>query len=186
VDIAVMSDERLDTRLDGPSLILEIEGREYRFGELDVDRRAGLQAYLRRAVPHPLDSIKAHLDGFSESAQAVLLENARQDAKKWPPNIDTGAGRTALLADDLGQIEALHVGMSMHHPGATREDAERLYKALDRDARRGQKTIARIYCVMFGRGDPEVEDPVPKSSGPDRTRASIGAGSSAPASNGSG
>jgi hypothetical protein len=191
---------RLDTLDDRPTLFVTIEGRQYGFSELTGEKRADLQAYLRRTTPHPIEAVKPHLDGLSPADRQSLLEGARRAAMDWPPNLDDASGMVALTSRTAGQIEALFVGLTMHHPELTRDDAARIYRALEREAmreamtarRRGEKydetlgTARRIYSVMFGSPDPAVEEPaeLPEGSGPDRGR-SIGASSTAPASNGS-
>jgi hypothetical protein len=191
---------RLDTLDDRPELIATIEGKEYGFGELPIGKRADLQAYLRRTTPHPIDAVKPHLEGLRPEDRQALLENARREARSWPPDLGTPAGMMALTSTTEGQIEVLAAALSVHHPECGREDAVRLYRALEREAAReamaarrrgepydGRGTARRIYSVIFGMGDPEVAEPLPlpEGSGPDRT-ASIGATSTGPATSGSG
>lgn len=190
---------RLDTLDDRPELTVEVDGRRYGFSELTLEKRADLQAYLRRTVPHPVDAIKGHLAGLDPADRQALLESARRDAKSWPPDIGSQAGMMALTSTTDGQVEVLATALSIHHPECTRADAARLYRSLEReadraaaDARRrgesydGQGSARRIYSIIFGLGDPEVQEslPLPEGSGPDRT-ASIGASSTAPVTNGS-
>lgn len=189
---------RLDTLNDHPEIIVTIGGREYSFSRLTIGLKAKLQAYLRRTVPHPIDAIKPYLDGLEAEDRAALLEGARQDAKRWPPDIGTPAGMIALTQADDGTIELLALALSMHHPEMTRSDAERLKNDLERESereamaarRRGQKYDGkglawRIISIIMGKGDPTVEDELPEGSGPDRPQTSIGASSTDSASNGS-
>ena len=196
-----MDAAKLDTFHDHPELIVAVGGREYRFSELTMGKRAELQAYLRRSIPHPLEAVKPHLEGLRPEDRQALLENARKEAAAWPPDIGSVAGMKALTATDAGQVATLAAALSIHHPGATDADAERLYRALAREAmieaqaarRRGEEydgegTARRIYSVIFGMGDPDAREtlPLPEGCGPDRTRGSIGAISTGPANNGSG
>lgn len=189
---------------DRPELAVAIGGREYRFSEVPIGRLADLQDFLRRTLPHPIDAIKPHLDGLAAADRQSLLEAARREGRSWPPQAGTAAGTAALLATEAGQVEALFAGLSVHHAGLSREDAARLYHQLGRDAARAQARAARlhrqacaaarregrpapdppaadedgaarrIFSVIFGMGDPALDDgelPLPEACapGPDRS-----------------
>jgi hypothetical protein len=153
----------LNQHSDRPELTVEIGGVRYDFGEIMIGQRADLEAWIRKNIPHPLDELKGRLEGLPDKVAAAIAENARQEAKDWPPRIGTGAGTAALLSKEEGQVLALHVGLQKFHPGTTAEQAGRLYQQLGRDAvrKRGpnsEGTVKRIFCVMFGMGDPGGND----------------------------
>jgi hypothetical protein len=169
----------LTTLNDRPELTVRVGGAEYHFSELPIGRLADLQDFLRRTVPHPIDALKGHLDGLDPADRQALLSEARREARSWPPAAGTAAGTAALLATEAGQVEALFAGLSVHHPGATRADAGRLYRRLTRDAaaaaararREGRPAdedgdARRIFSVIFGLGDPAADDaavPLPEA-----------------------
>lgn len=159
----------LDGRVE---LAATIGGREYCFSEVPVARLADLDEFLRRAVPHPVQAILPHLKGLPDKDRAVLLENARQEARDWPPRAGTSAGMAALMRSEPGQIEALAAGLSVHHPELSREQVEAIYRRLQRQAVRdaaaarrrgedydGEGLVKRIFSVICGFGDPSLSDP---------------------------
>jgi hypothetical protein len=189
---------RLDTLDDRPELTVRIAGREWSFSELTLEKRADLQAYLRRAVPHPVDAVKGHIDGLTPEERRPFLEAAREAAREWPPDIGRPDGMQALMSTEEGRAELLAAALSLHHPELPREAVGLLYRELNRMTRREEAearrrgepfdggTARRVFMVAMGAGDPAVEEPLPlpEGSGPDRT-ASIGATSIAPATSGS-
>lgn len=156
---------------DRPELSIEIGGSVYHFSEVPLEKLADVQEFLNRTVPHPLQAIRPHLAGLSESDRAVLLRDAREEGKHWPPQAGTAAGMAALMATEPGQVEALFAGLSVHHPALDRRAAERVYRQLRREAGRaavrarrlglkddGEGAVSRIFSVIFGMGDPAVRD----------------------------
>ena len=82
----------LTTLTGSPELTVPIGGRVYAFSELPIDALAKLQAFIRANTPNPLDLVKPHLDGLSTADRQHVLEQARLDAKNWPPQVGTSAG----------------------------------------------------------------------------------------------
>lgn len=157
---------------DRPELTVTIGGRAYHFSEVPIDRLADCQDFLRRTVPHPVQAIRPHLDGLKPEDRQALLENARREARDWPPQAGTSAGMLALCSTEAGQLAALAAGLSVHHPEATPADVRRIYRELQREALReakrrkrdagtggddGEGLVKRIFSVIFGFGDPDLE-----------------------------
>lgn len=167
MDSPIMS--TLTELLDGPELTVEIGGEPYSFSEIPVGILVSLQGWVNKHTPHPLDSLKGHLDGLPEPVALALAEKARQEAKLWPPQIGTAAGAIALLGGTAGQKEALFVGLKIHQPEMTRERSDRIYRQIETNAMQGESLARRIFAVLFGQGDPEREsdDLIPKASGID-------------------
>jgi hypothetical protein len=178
VDITDMREPDLAQLTDHPDLTIAIGGREYRFSELPVAQLGRLQAWVKDSSPHPVDEDRRY-----------LLDQARRDAQRWPPKVGTAEGAAALLGTEPGQIEALAAGLSVHHPELSRADAERVFRALRKDAAKearraqregrkydGEGAARRIFAVLFGLDDDEDDDL--KNFGPNGTAAgSIGASS---------
>jgi hypothetical protein len=159
-----MTEPSLAELLDGPTFTARIGGRDYAFSEVPVSSLLALEAWIRENTPHPIESIKPHLDGLTAAERRRLLEKARQDAKDWPPRIGTQAGAAALLGSgDMGQIETLYHGLLVHHPKATREHARGLYRKLGREVKREVRSgdespiVRKIYAAIFGMLDEEGE-----------------------------
>ena len=126
-----------------------------------------------------MDAIRPYLAGLTPQQQDYLLDQARRDGRDWPPQAGTAAGVVALMGTTAGQVEALAAGLSVHHPELSRADVQRIYRELSResarDARRARKagrrydgegTVKRIFAVMFGMGDPAMDDgeePIPEA-----------------------
>jgi len=192
-----MNEPSLSELLDGPTLTIRIGGQDYRFSEISVTSKMALEEWIKANSPHPIQAIKPHLDGLPPEERRELLENARKDAKDWPPRIGTQAGSKVLMGSgDMGQIEVLYHGLQVRYPNATREHARGLHCWLERALRReiaddpnGESpTIRRIYAAIFGMLD-EQGEPVaglPKGETTAPNVASGGISYSAPVSNGSG
>lgn len=161
----------LDDRVE---LVATIGGRDYRFGEVPVGKLADLDEFLRRTVPHPVQAIQPHLKGLADRDRVTLLENARQEARDWPPRAGTSQGMAALMRSEPGQVEALAAGLSVHHPELSRDDVAKVYRTLQRRAVRdaaaarrrgedydGEGLVRRIFSVICGFGDPASSDEEP-------------------------
>jgi hypothetical protein len=146
---------------------IEIGGRAYGFSELPIESLGRLQQWVKDHVPNPLEVVKPHLDGFSDADRAELLRQARLDAASWPPEVGTARGSQAILGGEAGQREALYEGLLVHQPGTTRREADRIYRelgrAIARSSARGmsqavaERTISRIFAILFGMDDVDVE-----------------------------
>lgn len=169
-----------------PELTVPIGGFVFGFSELPVEKLDELQAFIRRTTPHPLEAVKKHLEGLDLDDRQFLLEQARVDAKNWPPQVGTAAGALALLSSEPGQIEALRVGLTVHQPGTSEAEARRVFKALRKQAAqdaaaakaKGQKysgegTVQRIFACLFGLDDfePEAGESLPKEQALPTTRS---------------
>jgi hypothetical protein len=165
----------LVTALDQPELEISIGGRIYYFSELPLACRARLQSWIQSKTPHPMEAVKAHVEGLDTDDRQYLLNEARKEAQDWPPDIGSPRGKILLLGTDAGQAETLYVGLTVHQPDMTREAAHKLFRALEREAayerRRaksegrepaGENAIQRIYACMFGLILPSDEEGLPK------------------------
>lgn len=168
------TDPTLDRLAGQPELSLEINGRRYHFSELPIESLARLQSWVKDHVPNPLEAVKPLLGGLPAEDRQYLLDQARRDALGWPPVIGTAAGAAALLSTEPGQIEALHVGLAVHQPETTPEEARRIFRVLSKDARKEAKRAKRdgrnydgegsardIFAVLFGLASDD-EDLFPK------------------------
>lgn len=146
--------------LGKPEIKVTIGGSEYQFSELSIDALAELQSWIREHTPHPIESIKGYLDGMQPEDRRYLLDQARIDAKAWPPQIGTPAGSQALLGNQDGQAETLYHGLRVHQPDMTRESARRIYRDLLRS--KNEALVSRIFGVLFGMPDTSEEAPSKK------------------------
>lgn len=169
----------LATLIGLPELSVEIRGRLYQFSELPIDSLARLQAWVKANVPHPLDVVKGHLDGLPDGDRRYLLDQARIDARSWPPVVGTAAGAAALLSTEPGQFEAFFEGLLVHQPATVRNLARSLFRGLRADAAKaaqaaqkegrefdGESTARSIFAVLFGLGshlEADDEGQLPKA-----------------------
>jgi hypothetical protein len=167
---------------DQPELVVTVAGQELRFSELTLEAKGRLQAWLHRNVPNPVEAIKDDLEGINPEIAFRLLNEARKERKNWPPDIESGAGKIALLSTEPGQIEVLWEGLKTQQPDITRPRAYKIFMALKQEsakvARRGkngERKIQEIFAAIFGFSLPdEDEEPAfpkdmalsTKSSGP--------------------
>jgi hypothetical protein len=167
----------LTNLVDLPELTVAIAGQDYHFSELPLGKRALLQAWIAAHVPNPMEQVKAELAGLAAEDRQYLLNEARKERQHWPPDVETARGKIALLSTEPGQVEALVVGLSVHHPEITRGQATKLFKQLERETAaaaraakaagleyNGESTIQRIYATLFGLSLPSDDEglPVPK------------------------
>lgn len=154
--------------VDGiPELRERIGGVDLVFSEISVLGLARLQAWINEHVPHPLEAIRGHLDGLPDAVAADLADRARREATSWPPEVGTPEAAGVLLGSTSGQVAALQEGLLVHHPDATREDADRLYRTLRREVARSkdERRVRRIYATIFGTAtaDDDAEVSAPKN-----------------------
>lgn len=173
----------LSELLDGPVVTEEIGGIKFRFSEVPISAMLAMQGWIRENCPHPLESIRPHLEGMPPAIATELAENARQEARDWPPKVGTGEGAAVLMGSEAGQVIVLMHGLNVHHPGATLDDAWKVYRAMKRSAAKeirksstGESpTIRRIYAAIFGTLDETEDEPangVPKGRAADLARSS--------------
>jgi len=146
---------------DEPELTAEIGGKIYRFSELPIGHLAKLQAWIKANVPDPLVALRERLAGYPDAVAAQVAAETRREAPSWPPMVGTSEAAVALMGTQQGQVYSLWIGLTVHQPASTIEDADRLYRALKR-ARDG-KLVKRIFRTIFGtaageRDEDEDED----------------------------
>lgn len=156
-----------------PTLFIKSNGKEWGFSELSIEKLADIQSWMIKNVPHPITAIKPYLTGLEDQDRRYLLDQARKDAMLWPPDPRTSHGASLLVASEAGQIEALRVGLSVHHANEDigEPEARAIFRALVFEAAKeskrakkagiesdGQATVNRIYAIMFGLPDPATEE----------------------------
>jgi hypothetical protein len=153
---------------DEPEFTTTIGGKTYHFSEIPIGSLAKLQSWIKANVPDPLVTLRERLTGYPESVVAQLTADVRREAPNWPPIVGSSEAAVALMGTQQGQVYSLWVGLLVHQPGATIEDADRLYRALKR--KRNGKLVKRIFRTIFGTSiserdeDDEEESPDPKGA----------------------
>lgn len=152
---------------DAPELHERIGGVDVVFSEIPIEGLARLQAWINMHVSNPLEAIRDELPKLPPAIASELAERARREALDWPPEVGTEEGASRLLGSPTGQVMAFYEGLRVHHPDATVADADRLYRALKREAVKsgGLRRVKRIYATIFGTGtaDADAEAPAPKN-----------------------
>lgn len=145
-----------------PELCVAIGGAEYRFSEFRMEHRARLQAYIRKVVPDPWEHAVSRTRDLPDGVRAPLLEAARKESLRWPPDVTSPEGMAVLLeTNETNQIEVLREGLSIHQPGTTAEAAERVYRAMRREPD-ADRLVRRVFRVLFGQPPDRGEVPLPK------------------------
>lgn len=188
----------LTEHLGKPQLAVKIGDQTYQFSELPIAQRANLQAFIERVTPNPIEAIKPHLVGLDAEDRRYLLNEARKEAKDWPPCLTTQEGRRALLRTEEGQIELLAQALSVHQPEIPADGVRRIYVALEREGNlaaiqaakegrdyKGEGTaMRRIITCALRLASPEDEEGLPrlKAGTGERSNGSTGTHSFAGAS----
>lgn len=173
---------------DEPEFTATIGGKTYCFSELPISSLAKLQAWIKANVPDPLVTLRERLQGYPEPVVAQLTADVRRETPTWPPMVGTSEAAVALMGTQQGQVYSLWVGLLVHQPGTTLEDADRIYRTLKRT--RDGKLVKRIFRTIFGTAvserdeNDEEESPDPKGAAA-LTPASNGNSTSARQSSGS-
>jgi hypothetical protein len=164
---------------DEPEFTTTIGGKTYHFSELPIGHLAKLQAWIKANVPDPLVTLRERLAGYPESVVAQLTADVRRETPTWPPMVGTSEAAVALMGTQQGQVYSLWVGLLVHQPAATIEDADRLYRTLKK--MRDGKLVKKIFRTIFGTAVSERDEDEDQEESPDPK----GAAETAPASNGS-
>lgn len=153
---------------DEPELTTMIGGKQFHFSELSIGHLAKLQSWIKANVPDPLVSLRDRLAGYPETTIAQLTAEARRETPIWPPVIGSSEAAVALMGTQQGQVYSLWVGLLVHQPATTLEEADRVYRKLKK--MRDGKLVKRIFRTIFGtavseRDEDEEESPDPKGAG---------------------
>jgi hypothetical protein len=143
---------------------VEIDGKTYQVAELPIEELAYLQEWIRKNVPDPIKAVAPYLGSLRPEDRAVVLDQARQDAARWPPKVGSTRAAEVLLGTEEGQAELLWRTMRVHRPDLTREETTRMYRQWLRDASADEAIrdrVGEIYAIALGlrRRD---EEPAPK------------------------
>lgn len=150
---------------DQPELVVTVAGQELRFSELTLEAKGRLQAWLHRNVPNPVEAIKDDLEGLDADMRFRLLNEARKERQYWPPDIESSAGKIALLSTEPGQIEVLWEGLKTQQPDITRPRAYKIFMALKQESAKvsrqggnGERKIQTVFATIFGFSLPDEDE----------------------------
>ena len=137
---------------EAPEITISVGGVSYGFSELPLDDMVKMQGWIEKTYLHPVQAIRPHLEGLLAEDRQYLLEQARKSAPMWPPEVGTSDASRLIMSSPTGQVEALYYGLNVHHPGTTKEAAERFYRAFRRETtrRRDRYSVALLYATIFG------------------------------------
>lgn len=97
-------------------------GRDYLVSRI-TPRAAGLmQQLISECVPDPRKLARELMEGHTLEMQKYIYDKACEEAKAWPPYIDSPAGLAVLLGEQ-GMGLLVHVALHANHPEITRESA---------------------------------------------------------------
>jgi hypothetical protein len=159
---------------DEPELTVTIGGKTFHFSELPIGSLAKLQGWIKANVPDPLVSLRERLAGYPDSVVAQLTAETRREAPAWPPIVGSSEAAVALMGTQQGQVYSLWVGLLVHQPNMTIEDADRVYRMLKKT--RDGKLVKRIFRTIFGTAvSDRDEDDEEESSDPKEHAAPVAA-----------
>jgi hypothetical protein len=165
---------------DEPEFSATIGGKTYHFSELPIGSLAKLQSWIKANVPDPLVALRSRLEGYPESVVAQLTAEARRETPTWPPIVGSSEAAVALMSTQQGQVYSLWVGLLVHQPAATIEDADRVYRQLKK--MRDGKLVKRIFRTIFGTAVSDRDEDEDEDNSPDPKGAAVAV--PVPASNG--
>jgi hypothetical protein len=110
-------------RLTAAERTITLGGRPFRVSPLNFKDFGVLQGWIKDRSPHPVSAIRGHLEGLTESQQAVLLKAAAAMALKWPPRVGSEEAN-ALLGTPEGLTFQLWVVLNKHQAIAIEEVEE--------------------------------------------------------------
>jgi hypothetical protein len=110
-----------------------LAGVEYPIRQLSHAEWAPLQAWLKRAVPSPLvEAARAireiqEAGELTESARSMLLANAHEQARLWPPRVGSRHWFDALNAIDGAPAVTLRTILAAGGTPLSLDEAERVF-----------------------------------------------------------
>lgn len=99
---------------------VKIGDKIYFVGELQIRDLAGIQLWLQERTPHPLELIRADLDGLEGEERLQALRAAWRESQDWPPRWDTPKGKE-LLGTAEGVSAILTLILSKHQELTSQE-----------------------------------------------------------------
>lgn len=113
-----MKDSYYVDELINAGMVVEIDGREYRFAELRVKDYARLQEHIRRIQPKPSDLVATALKNSGVSAddiaKAMIL--AYEADLYWPASFDTQLGLRLIENDPGARAALVRYSLEKYHP----------------------------------------------------------------------
>jgi hypothetical protein len=143
---------------------VSIAGKTYMVSALELGEWGKLQAWLRDHAKDPVVAAMESLNRARASGVEVtpedrkaLLEDARSEAKVWPPRVGSGAWLDLLTETDGASAQFLRAVLRKHQPDLTDADADRLCR--DASPEESWAVIRRALGYV----------PVPKAEGAGET-----------------
>lgn len=97
-------------------------GRDYLVSRITPRAAGQMQQLIAECVPDPRRQARELMDGHSLEMQKYIYDKACEEAKAWPPYIDSPAGLAVLLGD-RGMGLLVFLALHDNHPEITRDSA---------------------------------------------------------------
>lgn len=102
-----------------------ILGKDYRVGKFTPRGLGDITAFLKDFFPDPRVQARELMEGLPDNVQLHIWNNATENAKSWPPSLNSNEGIGALLSEK-GQAVFLWVLLRQHNDGFTLEKANEI------------------------------------------------------------
>jgi hypothetical protein len=145
-----MSTIPIDRVLNTPIVLTSASGKTYRVAEIPLAGLGRLQEWIRRDVPHPLASIRDHLDGFAPADRTAAIEAAVKAAADWPPRVGTVEAGMRLWSSQEGGRLVIREVLLAAGSEASEAEVEALYREMQVDPALSR----RVLAISIGRPDP--------------------------------
>ncbi len=168
---------------------LRIGGAEYLVGKFTPRDLGDLGAWLKDQVPDPRLKARELCAGLSDAVALAIWRDLSDEARDWPPSIESYQGNRLLLGTYEGNARLLWVGLRRHNPGVTLEVAARLAEHITLDEVSALVRLGFPEETFDPKATPATEPmatenrgpvPMPVTSGPVPFSPSITAGPSPP------
>lgn len=102
---------------------ITIEGVDYRVSRWTPSILGEIQAWLKTQVPNPMETAKEFMKDLPESLQKEIWMQAREDAKEWPPDINSSIGQRLLVETAEGTARLVYALLRRNAATLTLEKA---------------------------------------------------------------
>lgn len=141
-------------------------GRALLVSRLSPSAAGEMLALIADEVPDPRKAARAFMEGHDLAMQKYIYDKACQEAKSWPPDIDSPEGLRVLMGR-RGVGLLVYLALHRNHPEVSRDSAAALGAEMTMDE------VMALLGLMLPEGTAG-----PKSAGPD------GAGTAGPSAPG--
>lgn len=120
-------------RATGQPRPIELGGKTYQVPILRPAILGELSAWLKEVVPDPRVIARQHMEGLPDEVQKAMWLNAVEEARYWPPSVNSTEGKERLVSTYDGQVRTLYALLRRTTAGFTQDDAQSLAETMSSD-----------------------------------------------------